>query len=537
MHSPVTHAPLQMFAQPTVVVVSGWGGSGKTQTIGRALQGLSQNIKEVGVIINERAQGSVDIDRARLPKGFEKLGLHGCACCSQLSDVLAGIETFATQGRKLTFIEQSPLSITSDIKSGLRQRGHNNIVVFVFNPAQFQNAPATHVQGIRDADVVLITHQQPESEAAHKAQRIITTARGDLSPVPVLVDNDPHRPLPAPLWQSMLESRHTSKGGVLKALGAIFGGGSKTSTDFKGERAALVQNYSEITVRPYASQSQAILDGVNALARKGIEISRVKGSLTNGTGIDIIQEGNRYVLKQGGATESGGYLSLRSFKVQLSRYAGEIAAHLGTVDSSPGFVQQVVAGYPKEADLARSIASGAVPLGFESDRLLTELRVILPYIRNISDPVRQQELGNAFVAALKGSIEARFAVLKTLPAAPIDPPQKALGLFNAYYALTDMLCDPNLQMFTRHPSISPLFETMKKINPAARLLLTIEVIPHLRFEGRKELARDEIKLFAQTLSRARDAGYINQEAIDAAYATLEQKKDPAFQTHKGALRS
>jgi len=165
------------------------------------------------------------------------------------------------------------------------------------------------------------------------------------------------------------------------------------------------------------------------------------------------------------------------------------------------------------------------------------LRVILPYIRNISDPVRQQELGNAFVASLKGSIEARFAVLKTLPAAPIDPPQKALGLFNAYYALTDMLCDPNLQMFTRHPSISPLFETIKKINPAARLLLTIEVIPHFRFEGRKELARDEIKLFAQTLSRARDAGYINQEAIDAAYATLEQKKDPAFQTHKGALRS
>jgi len=537
MHSPVTHAPLQMFAQPTVVVVSGWGGSGKTQTIGRALQGLSQNIKEVGVIINERAQGSVDIDRARLPKGFEKLGLHGCACCSQLSDVLAGIETFAKQGRKLTFIEQSPLSITSDIKGGLRQRGHNNIVVFVFNPAQFQNAPATHVQGIRDADVVLITHQQPGSDAAHKAQRIITTARGDLSPVPVLVDNDPHRSLPAPLWQSMLESRHPSKGGVLKALGAIFGGGSKTSTDFKDERAALVQNYSEITVRPYASQSQAILDGVNALARKGIEISRVKGSLSNGTGIDIIQEGNRYVLKQGGATESGGYLSLRSFKVQLSRYAGEIAAHLGTVDSSPGFVQQVVAGYPKEADLARSIASGAVPLGFESDRFLTELRVILPSIRNISEPARQQELGNAFVAALQGSIETRFSVLKVLHGAPIDAQQKALGLFNAYYALTEILCDPNLQMFTRHPSISPLFETMKKINPAARLLLTIEVLPHLRFEGRKELARDELKLFARTLSRARDAGYINQEAIDAAYATLEQKKDPAFQTHKGALCS
>lgn len=537
MHSPVTHAPLQMFAQPTVVVVSGWGGSGKTQTIGRALQGLSQNIKEVGVIVNERNQGSVDIDLARLPKGFEKLGLHGCACCSQLSDVLAGIETFRTQGRKLTFIEQSPLSITSDISNGLRQRGHDNIIVFVFNPAQFQNAPAIHVQGIRDADVVLITHHQPGSDSAQRAQRIIATARGDLSPVPVLVDNDPHRPLPTPLWQAMLEIRQPGKGGVLKALGGLFGGGSKTSTDFKDERAALIKNYSEITVRPYSTNAQAILDGVNALAQKGVELSRVKGSLANGVGIDIIQEGNRYVVKQGGGAESGGYLSLRSFKVQLSRYAGEIAAHLGTVDSSPSFVQQVVAGYPKEAELKQSVASGAPPLGFESDRFLAELRVILPHIRNISDPGRQQELGNAFVAVLKGNIETRFSLLKVLHGAPIDAHKKALGLFNAYYALTDVQCDPNLQMFAKHPSVAPLFATMKGMNPAARLLLTVGVIPHLRFEGRKDLARDELKLFARTLTRARDSGYITQNVIDATFATLEKLNDPVFQMHRGALRS
>ena len=536
MQSPVTHTSLQMFAQPTVVVVSGWGGSGKTQTIGRALQGLSQNIKEVGVIVNERNQGSVDIDLARLPKGFEKLGLHGCACCSQLSDVLAGIETFRTHGRKLTFVEQSPLSVTSDIRNGLRQRGHDNIVVFVFNPAQFQNAPAVHVQGIRDADIVLITHQQPGSEAAQKAGRIIATARGDLSPVPVLVDNDPHRPLPTSLWQSMLEIRHPSKGGVLKAIGGLFGG-SKTSTDFKDERAALVKNYSEITVRPYATNAQAILDGVNALAQKGVELSRVKGSLVNGVGIDVIQEGNRYLLKQGGGAESGGYLSLRSFKVQLSRYAGEIAAHLGTVDSSASFVQQVVAGYPRQADLARLIASGNVPFGFESDRFLSELRIILPFIRNISDSTRQQELGNAFVGALKGSIETRLDLLKALRGASIDPRQRALGLFNAYYALTDILCDPNLQMFSKHPTIAPLFAAVKEMNPAAGVISTIGTIPALRFEGRKDLARDELKLFARTLSRAKDSGYINQGAIDVAYASLEKISDPVFQMHKGALRS
>ncbi len=537
MHSTPTLAPLQMFAHPTVVVVAGWGGSGKTETIGRALQGLSQNIKEVGVIINERTQGSVDIDLARLPKGFEKLGLHGCACCSQLSDVLAGIKTFAEQGRKLTFIEQSPLSITSDIKSGLRQRGHDNIVVFVFNPAQFHNAPATHIQGIRDADVVLITHQQPGSEGVQRAQRIINAAREDLGPVPVIVDNEPQQPLPKTLWQSMLEVRQPSTGGMLQALGGFFGGGSKTSSDFKAERTALVQNYSEITVRPYASQAQAILDGVHALAQKGVELSRVKGSLENGTGIDIIQEGKSYVLKQRATTESGGYLSLRSFKVRLSRHAGEVAAHLGTVDSSPTFVQKVVAGYPNEADLARSVASGSAPLGFESDRFLTELRVILPYIKDISERARQQELGAAFVAALKGSIETRLALVKVLPGTSIESGEQALGLFNAYYVLTNILCDPHLQMFAGHPAIAPLFADLKEANPATKLISTVGLIPHLRFEGRKDLARDEISLFAQTLTRARDLGYLKQYEIDATYAALERMRDPVLQMHRGALRS
>jgi septum formation inhibitor-activating ATPase MinD len=48
----IPHTQLQLFAAPTVVIVSGWGGAGKTQTIARALEGLAQNIDQVGVIIN-----------------------------------------------------------------------------------------------------------------------------------------------------------------------------------------------------------------------------------------------------------------------------------------------------------------------------------------------------------------------------------------------------------------------------------------------------------------------------------------------------
>jgi hypothetical protein len=537
MLSPVSHAPLQMFEQPTVVVMSGWGGSGKTQTIGRALQGLSRNIDQVGVIINERSEGSVNIDIARLPKGFEKLGLHGCACCSQLADVIAGVKTFASRGRKLTLIEQSPLSITSDLRHGLRQKGHEPIVVFAFNPAQFQNAPAIQVQGIRDADIILVTHQRLGSEGAQKAQRIIDAARGDLSSVPVIVDNGPTHPFPADMWRAMIDIRQLPKGGFLSSIGGLLGSRPHMTTDFRNERSAIVANYSEITVRPYATSAHAILDGVLALANKGVEISRVKGSLSNGLGVDVIQEREGFTLTQSPNIEGAGYLSLRSFKAQLSRHLGDIAAHLGTVDSNPDFVRHVVVGYPNEEGLKAAVLSGAVPLGFESDRYLNELRSILPFIRHISDPARKQELGNAFATAIQATVQARLSLVKVLNEVSMDPALSTIGLFNACYVLTNILCDQNLQMFSKHPLLVPLYEEMKRLNPAHTVLNTVVTLSKVRFEGRANLSRDEVRLLSQTLGRAREQGYISPASVESTISQLERTNEPDLKAFRSALRS
>jgi hypothetical protein len=127
--------------------------------------------------------------------------------------------------------------------------------------------------------------------------------------------------------------------------------------------------------------------------------------------------------------------------------------------------------------------------------------------------------------------------VKVLLGARVEPQQKTLGLFNAYYVLTDMLCDPSLQMFARHPSLAPLFGAVREMDPTAKLISTVGTLPLLRFEGRKDLARDELKIFARTLSRAKDAGFITQDAINATYAALEKAPDPVLQMHKGALRS
>jgi len=536
MHAPTAQSQLQMFAQPTVMVISGWGGSGKTQTIGRALQGLGRNINEVGVIINERSRGSVDIDIARLPKGFEKLGLHGCACCSQLSDVLAGIKGFASQGRTLTFIEQSPLSVTGDLRNGLRQRGHDNIVVFLFNPAQFNDAPAIQVQGIRDADLVLITHQSAQGAIVERAHKIIKTARGDLAQVPVFVDNAPDKPLPHALWQACMEMRQAKKGGLMSAVTGFFGSKTTPASDFHAERNALVANYSEITLRPYHTSPHDILRAVTSLAAKGVVLSRVKGALPNGVGIDVVQEGDSHALKSGALGEGMEYLSLRSFRTQLSRHAGELAAHIGTPDCSSAFVQQVVAGYPDAAGLAASIKAGAIPFGFESDRFLTDLRVILPHIRFITDAPRRQELGNALVSVMKASIETRLMAIKAFQEPGGDVAAKQLGLLNAHYSLLSLLCDANLKMFYQHPSLAALHAQLLSLNSADKLLSVVHSVPKIRFEGRKDLTREEVRVFGETIRRAKEQGFVTQGAIDAAFGALERSADPDLQAHRAALR-
>lgn len=527
---------LQLLSEPLVMIISGWGGAGKTQTIGRALEGFGSRTKEVGVIINERNKGSVEIDLARLPKGFEKLGIHGCACCSQLSDVMNGIKTFATNGRSLTFIEQSPLSVTGDLRHGLRQRGHTNVVVFLFNPAQFNDAPAIHVQGIRDADIVVVTHHASGSPEALRASRIISAARSDLTQIPIFVDADPRAPLSGLFWNGVLHARQHNQGGALSTITNLFTPAPRTTSEFQRERGALVANYSELTLRPYLRTPDEILQAAEALATQGIVLSRVKGSLLNGTSVDLSRQGNAFTLASNTQSDGVGYLSLRSFTVQLSKYLAALTAHIGTPDCNPALVQHVVDAYPNRSELERSISKGVVPLGFESDRLLNDLRTILPSMKNVVDPERRQELGMALVACLQGAIHTRLALVDLLRSTQHKGPTIALGLFNAYYTLTSLACDPNLQMFFKHPTLTDLHRTVCKHNPAQSLVQLAVAIPAIRFEGRKALLRDEVRTFAEVLKRAQTQTLLSEADVTATFTSLARSTDPDLSAHRSALQ-
>jgi hypothetical protein len=333
-----------------------------------------------------------------------------------------------------------------------------------------------------------------------------------------------------------MELRQPKKSGVLSVFGAMFGSRAKPASDFHQERSALVAQYSEVAVRPYHSSAQEVLRAVQNLADKGIVLSRVKGTLTNGVSVDVIQEGGAFVVAPGSLSEGSGYLSLRSFKTPLGRHTGDLAAHIGTPDCSPAFVQQVIAGYPNAAQIAASVKAGSIPFGFESDRFMTDLRVILPHVRFISDAGRRQELGMAIVSTVKASVETRVALAKVIEGSIDRSADKNLGLLNAYYGLLILMCDGNLQMFFKHPSLSSLYDDLRAFNPADRLIGVLPNVPKIRFEGRKDLSREDVRNLVDVIRRARDLGYVTQGAVDSAFEVLEKSSDSDLKAHRSVIR-
>ena len=531
---------LEIPGNPGVIVLSGWGGAGKTKTISRALEGLSAQVSKVGVIINERNSSSVSVDLERLPKGFERLGLHGCACCSQLSDVLAGIKRFGDAGRSLTFIEQSPLSVTSDLKQALRQKGYSSAVIFLFNPAQFQDAPAVHVQGMRDADIVVVTHSARDSSAAAAAERVVEAARRDLGKIPVFIDADPVQGFSRELWMAASLMIEPSKAGLFSSVWASLKMPAAKPSEFVEERQRLITDYSELTLRCFHDKPEQLLEAVEALARKGVVLSRVKGFLPSGVELDVVKEGGRFRLSASPVAEANtGVISVRSFNVQLGKHLGLLASHVGTPDLNPILVRQVVGGYPTTEELRQQLASSkVVPMGFEPDRLLSDLLYILPNMKDVPLKARQQELGNGLVACLKASVEARLNLISEISANPsVAEPARSLGLLNAHFFLSSLLHEKNLSFFfAKHPLLMPLRERAEQLRPSESLVTLLGQVPHVRLEGRRDLSRRDAGDISRIIRSAQEQGLVSSQSVAALLRSFEVSKDVDVKLHLPEFR-
>jgi hypothetical protein len=181
------------------------------------------------------------------------------------------------------------------------------------------------------------------------------------------------------------------------------------------------------------------------------------------------------------------------------------------------------------------VQNGVVPLGFESDRYLNELRTILPSLKHVPEKVRRQELGMALVAMIKVGVETRQHVIQAVREFPRDSVEQRYGVMNASYALLSILCEENLQPFFKHPDLVPLRESLGAINFGQALCQTVETLPTLRFEGRKDLTVSEQKRFTDTIHRAVGLGFLSQGAADQMFAALERGADLEYRMNKSVI--
>jgi hypothetical protein len=537
-NSPDTNVTdIDLFSSQLAVVVGGWGGAGKTSIIRRALEEFGDRVGSIGVIINERSQSSVETDLARLPEGFERLGIHGCACCSQLADVLTGVTRFASSGRTLTFIEESPLSVTRDVKNGLASRGLTHLTLFVFNPKQFLSAPAIQTQGIRDADLVLLTHCQGDRRSEESGKKIIAAARGDLTPVPVVVDGAPSDRVPHEVWSACRERLGNPRGSVLSSLSRLFSSGSKLPEGFESERGNLLRQYSEITLHPTISSEKEIAPALEVLRSKGIVLSRVKGVLANGVGVDVVEENGSYRVSTVSTSGMPECLTLRSFTTPLRSHLALLAATLAMPDCSEGLVDSVSRSFPSRGtikDLAQRgfYSSGGYPLGFEGDRLLSDLRLILPAAKEIQNPEKRKSLGNALVRLLSASADARLGILDHVAA---KTPSDGVAALNAAMVVAEYLVDPALSGLLSHPDLVKTLAGVKGEAVFDRLAIELSSGRPVRFEGRADLSRNDVARISTVLRLGEGRGFLAESAKTRVLESLRAAKDPDMQAHSSAI--
>ncbi len=515
--------PLLLPQDPTVFVFAGWGNAGKTNSIGRALRGLHEDTTKVGVIINERSDASVAIDLSRLPQGFEKVGLQGCSCCSQLSEVLSSIEEFKGRGRFHTFIEQGHLSVTSDLRSGLIHAGHKPVVVFLFNPAQYSSEyQCVQFGGIRSADIVVLTHCQNSQKLLDRGKKIVTAATDDLKRKPILlIDSDPNGDFSPEVWKEIVQcSLNPAKRSLSGIIGSFFGGDGTLESHNEG-LSELRSRYSEESLVPYISDPEELVQRLVDLRDHGdLQIERVKGFLPGGIDVNIewVPSSEEYLMDCKDAPEGvSPVLAVRTLQGILRPHFPKIVSSFATPDVNPDFISNVAESYPSLDECSAAVRSGNPPLSFEPDRILLDL-VHCRYSSNslVKDyPERFNEMCEALIQLLDASMTTRLNVLLAIDERENLDTEALEGIFNASYFLLTQLSNVNLQPFFEylesvkvHPLSSLLEDELGDIFISAALSL-----PKIRFEDRKDLSRSEVEALTQLLSTLVRDGRVTQERV------------------------
>ena len=537
---------LSLPQQEWALVISGWGGSGKTTFLLKLLQGLKDDLSRVGAIINERSRSSIEIDAMKLPQSVAKFLLHGCACCEQFKDLLAQMKSYREENKLVFATEHSPTSVTLETVQGLRKNGINATSVYLFDYAQFEDAPLIQRQGLRDADLIILTRMPANSPSLQKAAALIRETRGDLPEVPVFLLPTAESPITTDLWGALLTTAEdarkttftTAVEGDLSQLVAPQIGGTPTKIEgFSEARSQLIETYSELPLFPYPNTTpQQLLEAVKNFpsVSGNVTISRVKGFLEGGWDIQITKRGAEWnLVKKPARSACPPMISVRAFH-NLDNQLVPLAKHFGTPDLRPEFIRSICKSFPTESQLRADFASGRqLPLAFELDRELHRLVNLAPAYGAIKvlDSQRAQHLGDALSNVLYASLAARVAILNV--SSGQAPHSKGANQtchqarLDASYFLCRMVYHDSLGgFFDKVPQLSSLKTRIRGTSGAAKeLLSSLEGLTQIRFGGKHHVLPAEMRTLGTIFNKAIAAGELPPEAREIAIQRIKAIKD------------
>ena len=488
-----------------VVVFTGWAGAGKTNLLKQLVNGLVTQLKDVSGIVNEQGNsGSVNVDLSRLPAGFDKLGMGGCICCAGIQQVKEALSHFHLSGKKVTLLEQSPLSDTANLRKAIKKHGFDPYVIAVLKPGQV--VPRYSAEQIRSADAIVVS-----GPFDRKTRNLIEELTSDLSQKPEIIEfNGADRPFPPDLWEGI------QKGSLLKAS-------SEISSKSEADRRLDVENFTEIVIEPYSpAEGESVTDWANKLALSFAELTasngakvdvlRVKGVVA-GHDIDLVSldgklkvSAKKRTLENSDAYGGRDYLFVRSLTPRLKDCWNSLFKQIGTANCSQQAVKAVTDLYPSKEKMLEQLADGGRINGvFESDTMIWDIGDTLEFVGSIASKERRQEITSAVVSLTREFLKARISILEVLGT------EKARSLHDYHNILFDTLFFGT--RILAHSQISRLFaanlpfkdlqqmsENLWQQKPVVKMLESLSVVNDLRINGANEITLNDIewlKLFVR----------------------------------------
>lgn len=547
------HALSPIIGDRKVLVLTGWAGAGKTSLVKQLVEGLRCQLPQVAGIINEQANsGSINVDRGRLPEGFDSIGMAGCICCIGIRQVKEALTSFHNAGKALIVIEQSPLSNTADLRRAIASHGFSPFVVSVLKPGQI--VPRYSAEQVRAADAIVIAGTNTS-----QMKDTISELTSDLPDRPRQFEiAGIEKPFPTELWEL------ANRTGAPQA-GAHDQEKSKLSADASRQRARDVAGFTELQIVPYplkpgkdlakkAEDIRAALELLTASDDTRISILRVKGVYA-GYDLDITQREGGLVLdlqpraKKSYASPGNDYLYIRSLDSGLKGCWPSLFRNVGTPICSEAAVSEVVKLYPSKRDLIDQLRKDKTLSGvFEADTLLWELGDTLEYFESISDEERKQQLGMAIVSLTERFLQVRLDVLEILR----TNDAKAVCnydsvVFDALFIGARILVHPQIAtLFHADSGFPDLIELANRFWNARPIPMMFEALSKLRdltINGASDISSNDLawfKLFADEGIKRREIDASGLEKVAEALsrtasATRNESWISSFDDFRGAL--